>query len=70
MNVGEIIVNTLQGLLAFVLVLAPLVFVHEFGHFIVAKMLHIGVPVFSVFVYRGVYRDASARLAEIKETPI
>ena len=48
MNVGEIIVNTLQGLLAFVLVLAPLVFVHEFGHFIVAKMLHIGVPVFSL----------------------
>ena len=27
---------------------APLVFVHEFGHFIVAKMLGIGVPVFSL----------------------
>jgi len=46
--VSEIIVSTLQGLLAFILVLAPLVFVHEFGHFIVAKMLGIGVPVFSL----------------------
>jgi regulator of sigma E protease len=33
---------------SFVLVLGILVFVHEFGHFIVAKALRIGVPVFSL----------------------
>jgi regulator of sigma E protease len=33
---------------SFVLVLGILVFVHEFGHFIVAKSLRIGVPVFSL----------------------
>ena len=42
------IVNTLQAILAFILVLAPLVFIHELGHFLAAKMLNIGVPVFSV----------------------
>ena len=42
------IVNTLQTILAFILVLAPLVFIHEFGHFIVAKFFGIGVPVFSL----------------------
>ncbi len=31
-----------------ILVLGPLVFVHEFGHFIVAKAFRIGVPVFSL----------------------
>jgi len=38
----------LQVIVAFILVLAPLVFFHELGHFVVAKMLRIGVPVFSL----------------------
>ena len=33
---------------SFILVLGVLVFVHEFGHFIVAKAFHIEVPVFSL----------------------
>lgn len=37
-----------QAIFAFILVLAPLVFIHEFGHFIVAKYFGIGVPVFSL----------------------
>jgi regulator of sigma E protease len=37
-----------QTLLSFILVLGILVFVHEFGHFIVAKAFGIGVPVFSL----------------------
>jgi regulator of sigma E protease len=37
-----------QSFVAFVLVLGPLVFVHELGHFLVAKWLRIGVPVFSL----------------------
>lgn len=42
------IANTLQAILAFILVLAPLVFIHELGHFLAAKLLRIGVPVFSL----------------------
>ncbi len=42
------IVNTLQAILAFILVLAPLVFIHELGHFLAAKLMRIGVPVFSL----------------------
>jgi regulator of sigma E protease len=38
----------LQSLIAFLLVLGPLVFFHELGHFLVAKSLRIGVPVFSL----------------------
>ncbi len=38
----------LQTFGSFVLVLGILVFVHEFGHFIVAKALRIGVKVFSI----------------------
>jgi regulator of sigma E protease len=38
----------LQALIAFVLMLGPLVFIHELGHFLVAKALRIGVPVFSL----------------------
>lgn len=45
---SENIINGLQAVLAFVLVLAPLVFVHELGHFTVAKLFRIGVPVFSL----------------------
>jgi regulator of sigma E protease len=41
-------VIVVQSLVAFLLVLGPLVFVHELGHFLVAKMLRIGVPVFSL----------------------
>jgi regulator of sigma E protease len=37
-----------QTALSFVVVLGILVFVHEFGHFIVAKAFKIGVPVFSL----------------------
>lgn len=41
-------IDFLMAAAAFVIVLAPLVTVHEFGHFIVAKALKIGVPVFSI----------------------
>ncbi|HMV48025.1 MAG TPA: RIP metalloprotease RseP [Blastocatellia bacterium] len=37
-----------MSIVAFVVVLCALVVIHEFGHFIVAKMLGIGVEVFSV----------------------
>jgi len=36
------------AVIAFILVLAPLVFIHELGHFLAAKMFRIGVPVFSL----------------------
>ena len=38
----------LQSIAAFLLILGPLVFVHELGHFLVAKALRIGVPIFSL----------------------
>ena len=38
----------LIALAGFILALGPLVFIHEFGHFIVAKAFKIGVPVFSL----------------------
>jgi regulator of sigma E protease len=41
-------VIVLQSIAAFLLILGPLVLVHEFGHFVVAKALRIGVPVFSL----------------------
>jgi regulator of sigma E protease len=41
-------VIVVQSLVAFLLVLGPLVFVHELGHFLAAKLLRIGVPVFSL----------------------
>jgi regulator of sigma E protease len=41
-------ITTLQVLGAFLLVLGPLIVLHEFGHFIVAKAFGIGVPVFSI----------------------
>ncbi len=44
----EQVQNFVVTVLAFVLVLAPLVFFHELGHFLVAKWFRIGVPVFSV----------------------
>lgn len=37
-----------QFIVAFVLVLAPLVFIHELGHFLAAKAFRIGVSVFSL----------------------
>jgi regulator of sigma E protease len=43
-----VILNFLQTVFAFVLVLAPLVFIHELGHFLAAKAFGIGVPVFSL----------------------
>jgi regulator of sigma E protease len=42
------VTNAGQILLSFILVLGILVFVHEFGHFIVAKAFKIAVPVFSL----------------------
>ena len=42
------IVDFFQAVFAFILVLGPLVFIHEFGHFIVAKYFGIAVPVFSI----------------------
>src|SRR4051794_26136139 len=36
------------SIIAFIVVLCALVVIHEFGHFIVAKLLGIGVEVFSV----------------------
>lgn len=42
------ILSILQPILAFVLVLAPLVFFHELGHFLAAKSFGVKVPVFSL----------------------
>jgi len=42
------LVQFAQTALSFIVVLGILVFVHEFGHFIVAKAFKIGVPVFSL----------------------
>ena len=42
------LVQVAQTALSFIVVLGILVFVHEFGHFIVAKAFAIGVPVFSL----------------------
>ena len=42
------ILNFVQVVFSFILVLAPLVFIHEFGHFLAAKAFRIGVPVFSL----------------------
>lgn len=42
------VVQFAQTALSFIVVLGILVFVHEFGHFIVAKSFKIGVPVFSL----------------------
>ena len=41
-------IGVLQTFASFVLVLGILVFVHELGHFVVAKWFGIGVPVFSL----------------------
>jgi regulator of sigma E protease len=41
-------IDLLQTTLSFVLVLGILVFIHELGHFSVAKLFGIGVPVFSL----------------------
>jgi regulator of sigma E protease len=38
----------LESIVAFVLVLAPLVFIHELGHFLAAKAFRVGVSVFSL----------------------
>ncbi len=43
----------LQSIAAFLLILGPLVFVHELGHFLVAKALRIGVPIFPWDSARG-----------------
>jgi len=40
--------ENLQGYLAFVVILVAMIVIHEFGHFIVAKMLGIAVETFSV----------------------
>jgi len=43
-----VIAGLLQPIFAFILVLAPLVFFHELGHFLAAKGFGIKVPVFSI----------------------
>jgi len=43
-----VILNILQAVFAFILVLAPLIFFHELGHFLAAKAFKIGCPVFSL----------------------
>ncbi|HUQ30539.1 MAG TPA: site-2 protease family protein, partial [Pyrinomonadaceae bacterium] len=45
---GYINGGTLKGVVAFVFILGAAVVLHEFGHFIVAKMLGIRVETFSV----------------------
>ena len=37
-----------MGIVAFIVILCAMVVIHEFGHFIVAKMLGIAVETFSV----------------------
>ena len=41
-------IDIVQAIASFLVVLGILIFVHEFGHFIVAKAFGIGVPVFSL----------------------
>src|ERR671915_1062400 len=45
---GYITVRSIRDLLAFIFILGAAVVIHEFGHFIVAKMLKIRVETFSV----------------------
>jgi regulator of sigma E protease len=40
--------TALEFIFAFILVLAPLVFIHELGHFLAAKAFRVGVSVFSL----------------------
>lgn len=62
-------IAALQYVIAFVLVLAPLVFIHELGHFLAAKAFRIGVPVFSlgfgprIFGFR--HRETDYRVSAI-----
>lgn len=57
-----------QSVLAVVLVLGLLIFFHELGHFLVARLMRIGVPVFSLgfgpkifsFLYKGTEYRLSA----------
>ncbi len=44
----DALLNFLQTAGSFVLILFPLIVVHEIGHFLAAKWLGVGVPVFSV----------------------
>lgn len=58
----------MQSIIAVILVLGLLIFFHELGHFIVARLLRIGVPVFSLgfgpkifsFLYKGTEYRLSA----------
>ena len=38
----------LQSLLAFLLILTPIVFIHELGHFLLARLFGVRVEIFSV----------------------
>ena len=44
----EILSNILYYVIPFIVLLGILVFVHEFGHFIVARMLGVKVVAFSI----------------------
>ena len=45
---GYVNFGSVKGLLAFIFILGAAVVIHEFGHFIVAKLLKIRVETFSV----------------------
>src|SRR5215470_3779065 len=45
----------LSGLLAFVLVLTPIVFIHELGHFLVARWCGVKVKDFSIGFGREIF---------------
>ncbi|MFP4388397.1 MAG: site-2 protease family protein, partial [Desulfococcaceae bacterium] len=38
----------MNSILAFVIVLGVLVFIHEFGHFLLARLCGVGVEIFSL----------------------
>ena len=44
----DFIINTVYYILPFIILLGILVFVHEFGHFIVARLLGVQVEAFSI----------------------
>ncbi|MGH9838538.1 MAG: RIP metalloprotease RseP [Blastocatellia bacterium] len=61
--------GTIKGFIAFILVLCAMIVIHEFGHFIVAKMLGIAVETFSVGFGRRLFwfqiGDTEYRLSAI-----
>ena len=52
----EWIINTVYYVIPFLLLLGVLVFVHEFGHFIVARKLGVSVSAFSIGFGKELWR--------------